>query len=170
MAQPLLIRRAPSSEPEAFMSESPKPGSLSAGGGWLVDEMLFRLLVDFEIQKAQRLRYSIALVCFAVDASPSANGSVSKALAESLSRHLRGTDAVASWARGWLSLLLVDADTIHLPSILRRITTHLEQGVWSAGGSCYPRTATRAEDMLRQAVDLMDKAKEEGGNRLYVAP
>jgi len=153
-----------------IMSEM-RGGPLSVGGGWLVDEMLFRLLVDFEIQKAQRLRYSIALVCFAVARGDAPeNGQASTpSLAERITRYLRGTDAVASWAQGWLSLLLVDAETSHLPAILQRLTTNLERVVWSAGGSCYPRTATRAEDMLRQAIALMDKAKDEGGNRLYVA-
>ena len=90
-------------------------------------------------------------------------------MAESITRYLRGTDAVAAWTQGWLALLLVDAETNHLPSILERLTTHLETIAWSAGGSSYPRTAARAEDMLRQAVDLLERAKAEGGNRLYVA-
>jgi GGDEF domain-containing protein len=153
------------------MSEMRERGPLSIGGGWLVDEVLFRLLVNFEIQKAQRLRYSLSIVCFAVEpgAPAASNGEASTSVAEGISRYLRGTDAVASWAQGWLSFLLVDADTAHLPSILRRLTAHLERVVWSAGGSSYPKTATRAEDMLRQALELMDKAKDEGGNRLYVA-
>jgi hypothetical protein len=65
--------------------------------------------------------------------------------------------------------MLVDAETPHLPSILDRLTKRLETSAWSAGGSCYPRTAARAEDMLRQAVDLLARAREEGGNQLYVA-
>lgn len=151
------------------MSESRDLGPLS-GGGWLVDESLFRFLIDFEIQKAQRLRYSVSIVCFASE--PGANGHgerLGSGLAENVTRHLRGTDAVAAWTQGWLALLLVDAETTHLPSILDRLTSRLETASWSAGGSCYPRTAARAEDMLRQAVDLMGRAQEEGGNRLYVA-
>ncbi len=143
---------------------------LSTGGGWLVDELLFRFLVDFEIQKAQRLRYSVSLVCFAFEPASRGNGeSPAASVAENVTRYLRGTDAVASWSQGWLSLLLIDAEAAHLPSILQRLTTRLEAPGWSAGGSSYPRTAARAEDMLRQAVDLMGKAKAEGGNRLYVA-
>jgi len=141
-----------------------------AGGGWLVDESLFRFLVDFEIQKAQRLRYSVSLVCFAVEPSATGNGEASAStVAESVVRHLRGTDAVALWDQGWLAMLLVDAETTHLPGILSRLTTRLETVGWSAGGSCYPRTAARADDMLRQAVDQLTRAREEGGNRLYVA-
>lgn len=142
----------------------------TAGGGWLVDESLFRFLVDFEVQKAQRLRYSVSLVCFAVEPSAAGNGEATPAsVAESIVRYLRGTDAVALWDRGWLAMLLVDAETTHLPSILDRLTTRLETPGWSAGGSCYPRTAARADDMLRQAAGALTRAKEEGGNRLYVA-
>lgn len=152
------------------MSEWRGFGPVSVGGGWLVDELLFKLLVDFEIQKAQRLRYSISVVCFAVERSAGGNGEApAGSVAENITRYLRGTDAVASWSQGWLSLLLIDAETTHLPAILERLTTRLETVGWSAGGSCYPRTATRGDDLLRQAVDMMGRAKEEGGNRLYVA-
>jgi hypothetical protein len=145
-------------------------GALSTGGGWLVDEVLFRLLVDFEVQKAQRLRYSISLVCVAVEpVSAEGRDPSSPSVIESMTRHLRGTDAVATCAQGWLSMLLVDAETAHLPAILNRLTTTLGTGVWSAGGASYPRTATRADDMMQQAVNLMGRAKDEGGNRLYVA-
>jgi len=154
---------------DATLSEQRGFGPL-AGGGWLVDESLFRFLVDFEIQKAQRLRYSVSLVCFAVERPSLENGkAAAAAVAESITRYLRGTDAVALWTEGWLGLLLVDAEIPHLPLILSRITTRLELMGWSAGGACYPRTAARAEDMLRQAIGLLARAKEEGGNRLYVA-
>ena len=152
------------------MSETLRFGPGSMGGGWLVDKALFKFLIDFEIQKAQRLRYSVSLVCFALEPSNRGNGQASAApLAESLTRHLRGTDAVASWSQGWLSLLLVDAETTHLPAILDRLTSRLDVADWSAGGTSYPRSAACAEDLLRQAVNLMAKAREEGGSRLYVA-
>ena len=145
---------------------------LSIGGGSMVDEPLFRLLLDLEIHKAQRLRYSVSIVCFTMERSDAGNGEASSAfsLAESMARRLRGTDAVAMWTQGLLFFLLVDAETTHLPSILRRLTTPFQAAFWSAGGSSYPRTAVRAEDMLRQAFDLLTLARNEGGNRLYVAP
>src|SRR4026207_192858 len=114
-----------------------------AGGGWLVDELMFRFLVDFEIQKAQRLRYSVSLVCFAVEPESTGNGgtwraSVADALARDLrstdagapvadarARYRRSTDAVALSTQGWLSMLLVDAETTHLPSIVDRLATRL---------------------------------------------
>ena len=141
------------------------------GGGWFVEESLFQLLLDLEIRKAQRLRYSVSLVCFAIELASATNGKASPAsVAGRITPHLRGTDAVAASTQGWLALLLVDAETVHLPSILERLTTRVETIAWSAGGSSYPRTAARAEDMLRQAVDLLTRARAEGGTRLYVAP
>jgi len=43
---------------------------LSVGGGWAVDDLLFRFLVDLEVQKAQRLRYCVSLVCLAAEFAP----------------------------------------------------------------------------------------------------
>jgi GGDEF domain-containing protein len=136
----------------------------------MVDESVFRLLLDFEIQKAQRLRYSISIVCFTVERSAAGNGEATAAsIAEDLARRLRGTDAVAVWTEGRLFFLLIDAETTHLAAIVERLTMRLTTVGWSAGGSSYPRTAARAEDMLRQAVAMLTRAKDEGGNRLYVA-
>jgi hypothetical protein len=144
-------------------------GRLQNGGGWIVDELLFRFLVDIEIKKAQRLRYSVSLVCLSAEPGPFGGPGASSTLEERLAPHLRGTDAVAPWTQSWLGLLLVDAEANHLPGILHRLTMRLEIVAWSAGGSCYPRTASRTEDLFQQAIDFMGKAKEDGGNRLYVA-
>ena len=150
------------------MSEGFRP--LSISGGRVVDDRLFQFLLNLEVQKAQRLRYCVSLVCVAAEvAPPETRESSLPSLAEMATRYIRGTDVVAPWARASLALLLIDAETTHLPSILRRLTARLATIAWSAGGSCYPSTATHADDLVRQAVDLMARAKDEGGNRLYVA-
>jgi hypothetical protein len=152
------------------MTEWPSLGPPSATGGCLVDEPLFRFLVDLELQKAQRLRYSVSVVWFDVEAPTTGDVPASASIvAESVSRYLRGTDAVTIAADGCLAMLLVDAETTHLPSILDRLTGRFEAVAWSAGGSSYPRTAARPDDLLRQAADLLVRARDEGGNRLYVA-
>ena len=169
LAQRLRYERATAKMPMTIESRGFEQLPIG-GGGWLVDESLFLLLVNFEVHKAQRLRYSVSVVCFAVEPGSAGNGEASpSSVAERVTRYLRRTDAVASSAEGWVAILLIDAETTHLPSILDRLTTRLETVAWSAGGSCYPRTAIQAEDMLRQAVDLMGRARQEGGNRLYVA-
>jgi hypothetical protein len=156
--------------PDGTLNASRGFGPRLGGGGWLVDESLFQFLVSLEIEKAKRLRYSVALVCFSVEPSSATNGRASAAsFADVIVQYLRGTDAVSLGAQGWLALLLVDAETTHLPLIVGRLTRHFESAQWSAGGSCYPRTAIRPEEMLSQAVHMLGRAREEGGNRLYVA-
>jgi GGDEF domain-containing protein len=145
-------------------------GPVPVGGGWIIDESLFRVLLDFEIQKARRLRYSVSIVCLTLERSSAENGERSPAsIAERIASHLRGTDAIALSSEGLLFFLLIDAETAHLLAILERLTTRFEAPMWSAGGASYPRTAIRAEDLLRQALDLLARARSEGGNRLYVA-
>lgn len=65
-------------------------------GARIVDDQLFRFLVDLEVQKAQRLRYCLSVVCLAVDAAPAETRE--SALAEIVTRHIRGTDVVTPWA------------------------------------------------------------------------
>jgi hypothetical protein len=143
---------------------------LLVGGGWVVDDSTFRLLVDFEVKKAQRLRYCVSLVCLAAEAArPETQGASPPFRAEIVTRYIRGTDVVTPWAQASLALLLIDAETSSLRRILDRLTARLDASVWSAGGSSYPKTATRADELLHQAVDLMVRAKQEGGSRLYVA-
>ena len=138
-------------------------------GARVVDDLLFRFLVDLEVQKAQRLRYCFSIVCLAFDGvSPETREPSRPSFAEIATRYIRTTDVVTPWAPASLAMLLVDAETTHLPPILSRLTALLGPIPWSAGGSCYPKTATRADDMLRQAVDTMIRAREDGGHRLYV--
>src|SRR5215831_9016537 len=135
------------------MTASPDFEPLSIGGGRMVDDALFRLLLELEIHKAQRLRYTISIVCLTMERSGTGNGQA----------------AGTSIAESLVLCLLVDADATHLPSILERLTTRLQMASWSAGGSSYPRTAVRADQMVRQAIELHTRARNEGGNRLYVA-
>ena len=140
----------------------------SDAGARVVDDLLFRFLVDMEVQKAQRLRYCFSLMCLTFEAPAETRESSVSSFAEIATRYIRATDVMAPWAPASLAVLLVDAETTQLPSILRRLTALLGPTAWSAGGSCYPKTATRADDMLRQAVGSMVRAREDGGHRLYV--
>lgn len=95
-------------------------------------------------------------------------------------RRIRATDVITTLSESSIGLLLIDAETWALPRIHQRLKEDLEAHrlavrgresrlTWSAGGACYPQTASSGEDLLRQAVDLMSRAKDEGGDRLYLA-
>lgn len=162
----------------------PAPGTESGQRGKmpnLVEEDVFRLLLDLEVQKAMRLRYPVAVVIVAIDAenrpSPDDREALVRRLAELATGQLRATDVVAPLSPSAIGLLLIDAATPTLPRIVSRAAQPWEESRlaledsekwvrWSAGGGCYPHTATTVTGLLRQASDLMARAREEGGDRL----
>jgi GGDEF domain-containing protein len=136
-------------------------------GAHIVDSRMFRLLVDLEVQKARRLHYCIAVVCLTADVLGGATTEeTGSPVASLVSRQLRATDVVAPYGPSFVAMLLVDAEPGDLPSITDRLIDHLGAVPWSAGGSCYPHHVTMADDLLRQAVNLMVHARDAGGCRL----
>ncbi len=136
-------------------------------GAHIVDSRVFRLLVDLEVQKAQRLHYCLAVVCLTADLLPGAGmKDAESAVANLVSRQLRATDVVAPYGPSFVAMLLIDAEPSDLPSITSRLIDQLGAVPWSAGGSCYPHHVTMPDDMLRQAVDFMVHARDAGGCRL----
>jgi hypothetical protein len=147
----------------------------------VVDESLFRYLVEFEIPKAHRLQYPISVVYLSADLSASEASRLSaEAILDVILKYTRATDAITSIHNGSFGVLLIDADTQVLSPIIRRLTnevttvTRAAMGenrsvTWSGGGACYPKTAQTALELLGQAFNLMSKAQNDGGDRFYVA-
>lgn len=145
-----------------------------------VDTDVFRFLIDLEIQKAVRLKYGLSLVCLAIDLPPDdADPSLTKQVAESAIAHLRGTDVVTILGHTGFALLLVDAEPASVRGVVGRAMEAFEIGAlnpgyrgarltWSAGGSFYPRTAAHGTELLDEAIQLMNRAKQDGGHRLYL--
>jgi hypothetical protein len=142
----------------------PRP---TRGGAQIVDDAVFRLLIDMEIQKAQRLRYLVSVVCIHLEAETGTADA--SAAVKMLASIIRSTDAVTARDGSTVALLLIDADAPSLPTILQRLeVTALEALPWSAGGACYPQTAASAEELLSQALAMMARAKQDGGRRFYI--
>lgn len=145
-----------------------------------VEERLFAFFLHHEVQKATRLQYPLSILCLSPDLHPrEATPALRTQLAKEAIRHIRATDVGSILPPSCVALLLVDAETRNLAGILQRLREALEP-LWfpsrgkegftlSAGGGCYPRTATNAHELLLQAVELMSRAKAEGGNRLHLA-
>jgi hypothetical protein len=155
-------------------------GDHNGHSGNLIDETLFRILLRLETQKAARLQYCVSVVCLMPDLpSDHFDPSLPRKIAETAIRHLRGTDVATTLSESSVALLLIDADTQTLRQIIDRAAGAFgvtAEGVaapgqrvsLSAGASCYPETATSGRDLLRQARDLMARARAEGGDRLYL--
>jgi GGDEF domain-containing protein len=149
------------------------PDNTEAAPNRVVDERLFNFVLDLEVRKSQRLQYCVSVICINAEFN---DGDVAGVpLADWVIRYIRSTDVVFQLLPSSLALLLIDAETTSLPSIVHRLTDQLQgfvpQGAsltWSAGGACYPLTAAGAHELLEQARGLMVQAKEAGGERLYL--
>ena len=133
--------------------------------GHVIDDSTFRLLLELETKKAQRLGYPVAVVCLSVDES----SAVPETLAQMAASTIRATDSVAWHDSHSVVLLLIDASTDNLPVIVRRLTSTLDIA-WSAGAASYPDSGVAAERLMDQASMMQERAKQDGGRRLYVAP
>ena len=136
----------------------------SSGGARAVHPALFRILVDSEMRKAQRLRYGISVICVSAKAV-----ATELPFMDQFRGQLRATDVVAPWPPASLVVLLIDAESGDIPAVMRRITLHLAEGSWCAGGVSYPRATQLADDMLRQAASLMERAIQDPSKHLYIA-
>src|ERR1043166_2309396 len=117
--------------------------AFNSGGAQIVDPSIFRVLVEMETRKAQRMRYVVSLVCVGIEHAESAG----QALAQRVAPGIRATDAVATQGDDSVTMLLVDAEDSNLPTIMERLRPGLDDVSWSAGGASYPKTAaTRSED------------------------
>lgn len=138
----------------------------------VVEQDVFARFLDWEVQKATRLSYCVSVVSMEVEPSDRAPHESLAALADEMAARVRATDLVAVIPPRFLALLLVDAPTNSLQSIVGRLSSETglseTQTAWSAGGSCYPATAQRTGDLLQQATELMTQAAADGGNRLYL--
>lgn len=149
----------------------------------LVGQELFSLLLTHEVHKATRLQYSISVLCLTPDAPPRLVGpTFSSRLARVAIGSVRATDVASTLYPSGMTLLFVGAEAANLPAIFHRLTEVLEpipvetKGrapqllTLSGGGGCYPQTASSGDELLDQAVELMHRAKAEGGSRLYLPP
>lgn len=140
----------------------------------VVDRGLFTFLLHRELHKATRLGYSVSVLSLAPDPPPRRpRRALLNRLAALSIGQLRATDLAAAFPPSAVAILLVDAETRNVPGIFERLKEGLPsiRGVTlSAGGGCYPQTASSGNELLQQALDLAARANADGGNRLYLPP
>ena len=144
-----------------------------------MDERLFSFLLHHEVRTATRLQYPLSILCLSPDlGSTETPPALTNRLARAAIRHVRATDVASILPPTSIALLLIDAEATNLRGILQRLRHAMPLALaeigrqrhftLSAGGGCYPQTATTAKELLQQAVDLMTRAKGDGGDRLYL--
>ena len=147
-----------------------------------VSASLFRYLLDLELERANRLRYCVSLVCLTPDLEDSEDDlGLTRTIARAALRQLRRTDLGTTLSRSVVGLLLVDTDPRMLAQILdraanasvpegRRFVRGRQVVSVSVGASCYPITAPDRVTLLHEASQLMQRARREGGDRLILPP
>jgi len=128
-----------------------------------VDAGSFRLVLDLEVRKAQRLRYCLCVVRLK-GRLPESREMPCPSMVKIFASRIRATDIATERGADDVALLLVDADITALPSILRRIIADFEDVPWSAGAASYPKSASGADDLLEQAERMLVDAKGNGGS------
>ena len=138
----------------------------------VVNQRQFTFLLNREIHKATRLQYPLSVLSLSPDLPRrKATPDFIRHLVMLAGSLIRSTDLATSYDASSVTLLLVDAETQNLGRILARLKGGMEliPGLTlSVGGGCYPQTATSGEEAVQQAVELMARARAEGGNCLYL--
>jgi hypothetical protein len=155
--------------------------SLRAGGGDapvaepqnLIESQFFQQLLHLETQKALRLRYSISVLCVSVSEIPQRHDpSLTRYVAKTMIRRLRATDIATVLSPSAVGILLIDTKIESVRQVFDRATesfreypvsleTRESRVMLQAGAVSFPGTATKASDLLRQAIAFMGRASGE---------
>jgi predicted signal transduction protein with EAL and GGDEF domain len=152
-------------------------------------KQLFDFLFDLEVKKAIRYQYFVTVLFLeldwgdgegAVETPPLPRNELLRVVAELLRDELRATDVIGRHPDDRFSILLHhadDANTVRVGERLRRRVADyvFAQGMdgrrtVSIGGACFPTNGNYADDLLSEAERMLQRAKDEGGNKVYVAP
>jgi GGDEF domain-containing protein len=148
-----------------MMWEGIPPPPAPPSGALVVGAELFRLLLELEVPKAQRLRYCLSVVCLKGQLA-SEDDMMQRSLAAIVASRIRATDVALDRGPDGVALLLIDADVTVLPTILRRIITDFETVPWSAGVASYPKSTNKPGELLAQADSMLLQAERDGGSGL----
>jgi diguanylate cyclase (GGDEF)-like protein len=150
---------------------------------------LFDFLFDLEVKKAIRYQYFVTVLFLemdvgdgdgAVEVVQPSRDDLMRVVADLLRDELRATDVIGRQAEERFSILLHhadDANTVRIGERLRRRVADyvFSQGMEgrrtvSIGGACFPTNGNYPDDLLSEADRMLQRAKDEGGNKVHVAP
>ena len=147
----------------------------------IVTRHFFVGALQLEIAKARRHRHCVSVVGLSPDTLAGSNAARGDALARFatiVGRHIRATDIILVRPPDAVFVMLADADPTAWPALFARLAgvdyddafgAPTGAPSWSIGGSYYPSSGSDPENLLSQASSLMTMARQDGGNRLYVA-
>lgn len=151
-------------------------------------DTVFDYLFDLEIKKATRYQYFLAVLFLELDHGAPGRSEAEReedrrvqlrVLADLLRDELRSTDVIGRVTDGRFSILLHHADEVNTQRIGERLRRRIHDYVFgegavgrrtvSIGGACFPASGNYPEDLRGEALKMMERAKTEGGNKVYTA-
>ena len=124
---------------------------------YVVDERLFKFVLEMEVRKALRIQYPLLLLTIVRQMPPLTRGSAGFAdvgsILEPLSRVIRAGDLIGLVPTGpALRVLLVGAYLEDADGVIERIREEfLRETTLRFGVACFPGTATTVEELLGRA-------------------
>lgn len=133
------------------------PMSKTHPDAWVVDDGMFKFVVEMEVRKAHRIQYPLSVLTIIRQPPPTSTGSATLAdvdpIVASISRAIRGADLIGLVPTGpALHVLLVGAYLDDTDGVIERIREEVPQeSTMRFGVACFPATASTAEELLGRA-------------------
>jgi diguanylate cyclase (GGDEF)-like protein len=130
-------------------------------------------VLEYEVQRARRYEYFVALLLVAVDRPPAAQAvrrveAIGKVLVEVLRDEIRSTDLIGRMSNDRFAVLLPYVSAPALTRIAERISSRIanytfplkgaERQTVTLGGACFPTHATEAAGLLAAADAALARA------------
>ncbi|MBI1820873.1 MAG: diguanylate cyclase [Nitrospirae bacterium] len=145
----------------------------------IVNHELFYYLLDLEVKRATRYSYFFSLLFIELDQEDDPDDTINM-VAKLILNEIREVDIVGKIEKKRFSALL-QAETKPTQTIAERIRGRIlnysftdeapaekQRRTISVGGACFPTHGTDASELNSQALHLLEKARVDGGNRVYV--
>jgi diguanylate cyclase (GGDEF)-like protein len=162
--------------PTGSVAEPPSPddtaGRITDLSSGLFNQLFFDASLDKRVSAARRGLRPLTVAFVEVVDRATGRAVTPQPVAEILVETLREADTVARSADGLFALLLEDTPENGaiwtLERIRRKLTTDLDDVIVRAGVSCYPAYAFTAEQLVAQAREALDDAREWQQDRIEV--
>lgn len=144
-------------------------------------EEAFDYLLQLEVKRAVRYAFFLSVLVIQVDQTD--DEEILRVISTLIREHMRQTDLVGiSRGNGHgnrFRLLLSHAEPAHVKLVAERIRSRIErqsfrfndreeQRTVSQGAACFPQDVTDPHGLLLMAETMLQRARSEGGNRLYL--
>ena len=140
---------------------------------------VFEYLLDMEIRRAMRYQYFFSLLIIEPDLREDIHNEsdIIKAIAEIISDEVRVTDTIGRMNKNNFYVILPHAETSCTLTVAERIRNRVESYTFSKnngtikktisiGAACFPTHSNELKNLVNNANEMINRAKDAGGNKV----